>query len=380
MTKLTFFPLGNADTALVELKDGRRVLVDYANMRGTDPGDLRCDLPALLKQDLKDAGRKDYTVVAFTHLDVDHTKGASEFFHLDHAKAYQGEGRPKIETMWVPADVVTEANLTEDARVIRQEARHRLRQGSGIKVFSRPERLRWWFEKEGIRIEDRTHCIVDAGQLVGGFSLIIDGVEFFVHSPHATRSDRNELEDRNGDSLVFQARLREGAYDTDVLFAADVKHEVLAEIVRITRYHGNDDRLHWNVYKLPHHCSYLSIGPVKGADLTEPTDEIEWLCQTQGERNGFIVAPSRPIPAKGTAADLDVQPPHRQAAEYYRARVLAQRANLLVTMEEPRIAAPEPIVITITDRGAVREKSGSGGLKAAASAYAPRAGRRGRGR
>ncbi len=374
MTKLTFFPLGNADTTLVELKDGRRMLVDFADMRSTQAGDKRCDLPTFLRQDLKEAKRKDYAVVAFTHLDVDHTKGASEFFHLDHAKAYQGDGRPKIETMWVPADVVTETDLADDARMIRQEARHRLRRGSGIKVFSRPERLRWWFEKEGIRIEDRAHCIVDAGQLVGGFSLAADGVEFFVHSPHATRSDRNELEDRNGGSLVFQARFREGTYDTDVLFAADVDHEVIAEIVRITRYHDNDDRLHWNVYKLPHHCSYTAVGPVKGVDLTEPTTEIEWLCEDQGERNGFIVAPSCPIPAKGTAADVNVQPPHRQAAEYYRSRVLAQRANLLVTMEEPRIAAPEPIEIAITGRGALRERAGSGGAKAAAAAVAPRAG------
>ena len=374
MTKMTFYPLGNADTALVELKDGRRMLVDYANMRSTKADDKRCDLPTLLKQDLKAAACRDYTVVAFTHLDVDHTQGASEFFHLEHAKCYQCEGRPKIETMWVPADVVTENDLSEDARIIRQEARHRLRRGAGIKVFSRPERLRAWFEKEGIRIEDRTHCIVDAGQLVGGFSLAADGVEFFVHSPYATRSDRNELEDRNGGSLVFQARFREGAYETDVLLAADINHDVIGEIVRITKYHGNDDRLHWNVYKLPHHCSYTAIGPVKGTDVTTPTAEIEWLCEQQGERQGFIVSPSCPIPSKGSSADLDVQPPHRQAAEYYRSRVLAQRANLLVTMEEPRIATPEPIEISITDRGAVRERTGSGGTKAAAAAYAPRAG------
>jgi hypothetical protein len=69
LPQLTFYPLGCANTALVELKDGRRVLVDYAN-RWTGAGDdKRCDLPKLLKADLDAAGAKDYAVVAFTHLD-----------------------------------------------------------------------------------------------------------------------------------------------------------------------------------------------------------------------------------------------------------------------------------------------------------------------
>ncbi len=78
-----------------------------------------------------------------------------------------------------------------------------------------------------------------------------------------------------------------------------MNHEVLAEIVDITRHYGNDDRLHWNVYKLPHHCSYTAIGPDKGGDKTAPTDQVEWLCETQGERLGYVVATSTPIPSRG---------------------------------------------------------------------------------
>ena len=53
MTRLTFFPLGYADTTLVVLRDGRRMLVDFANKRSADPTDKRCDLPRLLDADLK---------------------------------------------------------------------------------------------------------------------------------------------------------------------------------------------------------------------------------------------------------------------------------------------------------------------------------------
>lgn len=374
MTQLTFYPLGNADTTLIELRDGRRMLVDYADVGTSDPDDKRCELSALLKQDMKAAGRDTYTVVAFTHLDDDHCGGAESFFWLEHAAMYQSAGRYKIETLWVPANAITEEGLDDSARIIRQEARHRLRLGRGIKVFSRPERLRDWLEDNGLTMEGRAHCFIDAGKLVDGFNVDADGVEFFVHSPHALRTDERGLEDRNGDSLVFQARFREEGADTDVLMTGDIDHTVLDEIIDITRRNDNDDRLHWNVYHLPHHCSYKALGPEKGEDKTAPTEQIRWLCETQGEPRGYIVSSSQPIPRKGTKEDENVQPPHRQAANYYKENVLEDGKHLLVTMSEPSSTNPKPIVLLITRDGAVKDTSGSGGTRAAASVVAPRAG------
>ncbi len=374
MTQITFFPLGNADTSLIRLRDGRRMLVDYADRSTGATGDRRCNLPRLLKDDLAAAGRDDYAVVAFSHLDDDHCQGAAKFFWFRHGPAYQGAGRQRIGTLWVPAGAVTEPNLKGDARVIRQEARHRLREGKGIVVFSRPEAMRDWLEAEGLDLEKLRHCFVDAGKPVQGFGLQEDGVEFFAHSPHAIRTDDRGLVDRNSDSLVFQARFREGGTDTDVLFTGDIKHGDIAEIVDVTRKHGNDGRLHWNVYRLPHHCSYTAIGPDKGTDKTEPTEQVTWLMQVQGEPNGYVISPSDPLPYKGSAEDKDDQPPHRQAAEYYKADVLADRRNLLVTMSEPSSTGPKPIVIGITGDGAVKMPFGTGGAAAAAATVAPRAG------
>ena len=375
MTKLTFFPIGKADTCLIELQDGRRMLVDFADMADkTDKEDRRCDLSALLSDDFEEAGVEEYHIVAFSHLDDDHCHFASEYFWLDHAKAYQGGDRKKIGTLWVPAGAITEEGLTGDARVIRQEARHRLKAGEGIVVFSRPERLRDWLEDNGLTVEDRADCFVNAGKIVPGLTLNADAVEVFAHSPHATRTDKNELEDRNGDSLVFQMRFREGSYYTDVLFASDVDHEVLAEIVNLTKRHENDDRLHWNIYKLPHHCSYTAIGPEKGATKTEPTEQIRWLCEEQGEAMGYVVSSSPPIPAKGSDADKDDQPPHRQAANYYREDVV-ESGHLLVTMEHPNTSAPKPIEIEIGSKGASKKALGVPASAAlVGGAAAPRAG------
>lgn len=375
MTQITFFPIGNADTSLVELKDGRRILIDFADTKGRNPKnkDKKCDLSKLLREDLEGSDFDSYHIVAFTHLDDDHCLKAPEYFWLEHAAKYQSKDRKKIDTLWVPATAITEEGMKNDGRVIRQEARHRLKEGKGIKVFSRPERLKDWLEDNGLTVDDRKNCFVDAGELVPELTLDNDKVEVFVHSPHATRTDRNGVEDRNGDSLVFQMRFEEGGYHTDVLFAADVPHEVLSEIVDITKKKKNDDRLHWNIFKLPHHCSYLSLSDTKGTDKTSPVDQLKWLFEDQGESSGYVVSSSKPIPTKGSEEDDDIQPPHRQAANYYKQDVV-NKNHLLVTMEQPNKSNPKPIVLKIGRRGAALKAFGAPAAAMLTGGAAPRAG------
>jgi hypothetical protein len=139
MPKVTFYPIGNADSCRIDLVGGEKLLFDYADMRCPgDATDTRIDLPAELRKDLDAAQRDFYEVVAFTHLDTDHIAGATEFFYLRHARRYQGAGRIKIDELWVPAFVITEEGCSDEARVIQAEARYRLKQGEGIRVFSRP--------------------------------------------------------------------------------------------------------------------------------------------------------------------------------------------------------------------------------------------------
>lgn len=97
MHRLTFYPLGNADCCLIDLANGQKILFDYADIRCEDDAeDLRIPLGEELRKNLKDANRDFFDVVAFTHLDNDHICKSSEFFHLEHAEKYQGEGRIKI--------------------------------------------------------------------------------------------------------------------------------------------------------------------------------------------------------------------------------------------------------------------------------------------
>lgn len=373
MHTVTMFPIGNADCCRIDLAGGQKILFDYANTRNADdPNDKRIDLEQELRTDLKATRRDSYDVVAFTHLDTDHFCGATEFFELRHAAKYQGKDRIKIEEMWVPAAAICEdrTDLAEEGRVIQAEARYRLKKGEGIRVFSRPRALEAWLRAQGLTLESRAHLITDAGQLVPGFSLSGQGVEFFVHSPFASRQDDGSLADRNSCSLVMQAVFEVLGRQTKLILAADTTHDAWTEIVRITKFHSRQERLEWDVFKLPHHCSYLSLGPDKGKEKTEPVEAVRWLMEEQDQLGATLVSTSDPIPTEDTD-----QPPHRQAAKYYRDN--PNGGTFVVTMEHPKVSAPEPLVITIDHRKATIRKRAVAASVAVTSVAAPRAGAHG---
>ncbi len=375
MPKITFFPVGNADTFRIDLAGGETVLFDYAARRDPDDkADKRIDLPAELRKDLKAAQRDYYDVTAFTHLDQDHYDGTTDFFWFEHDKSLQGGGRIKMAEMWVPAAVITEKLKEEESKVIQKEARHRLKQGEGILVFSRPDSLKEWLEDNDIEFDDVKHLLIDAGRTVSTFTQAKHGVEFWVHSPHAHRQNEDEVVIRNDHALVVLAAFKVGGAETNVQLFSDIKHGIIADIVDVTRAHGNEHRLEWDVFKLPHHCSYLSLGPDKGEEVTEPVENVAWLHETQGRDGGIMISTSKPIPAMGSDEDEAGQPPHRQAAKYYRGVASDKGGEFVVTMEHPKESDPKPLVIEITKDGAEVVKRAAVGAAAATAVYAPRAG------
>ncbi|MDQ3100749.1 MAG: hypothetical protein M3R08_05135, partial [Bacteroidota bacterium] len=137
---VSFYPIGCGDTTRIDLANGRKVLFDYAHMRnengrrlwyGREIDDVRCDLSNLLREDLRANGTDYYDVVAFTHMDKDHTHRADEFFYLKHSSAHQGSERIKINTLWVPAAALVEScnDLDTSAYRIQREVRYRFDQG-----------------------------------------------------------------------------------------------------------------------------------------------------------------------------------------------------------------------------------------------------------
>ena len=279
----------------------------------------------------------------------------------------------KIKELWVPAAMLLE-EATNDQQsnefvILRQEARHRLLEGKDILVFSKPEKLMDWLipklKERGLPETARDHLFIDAGSIVPGFSLDNDGVEYFCHSPFIKHSDDGDIV-RNEATLIFNVRFNADGEIYDYLAVGDTEWEVLEDIVDITRYHNNMDRLGWNLYNIPHHCSYLALSDEKGVKETEPKQKVKELL-LEGKSDAYMVSSSWPIPDHPDSYS-QTQPPHiqaRKAYERYLRKVNGRK--LLVTMEEPNASKPKPIIFEIGRYGVTWKPSAVGAAGIVAS-------------
>jgi hypothetical protein len=375
--RIIFYPVGNGDTSQIVLENGKRILMDFRHQKKTEDGSgPEVNLKARLKQELKDAKRESFDVVAFTHGDADHIENSTEFFELRHATKYQGEGRIKIDTLWVPAAMVLETATNDQQSsefvIWRQEARHRLKEGKGIRIFSKPEKLKTWFEENGLTLESRRHLITDAGQLVPEFDINTDGVEFFCHSPFIKHVDDGD-DLRNAASLIFNIRFRKDGADYDYLAVGDSEWSVLEDIVTTTKNHGNMNRLGWDLYNIPHHCSYLALSDDKGEFETVPKPLVAEILQA-GKEGAYIVSSSFPILDTKEGRE-QTQPPHIQAKKCYETyRKKTGGAKFLVTMEEPNGNKPEPLEFKVDTLGLSLVRAATSAAAIITSKPAPRAG------
>ena len=344
MHKITLFPLGNADTSLLELANGTRILIDYADMKdSTNTEDKRIDLPKELRKLLGDDDAID--VVVFTHIDTDHINGSPELFNLLHADMYQSEDRIDINEMWVPAAAIIEEGLSDDSRIIRQEARHRFKEGEGIKVFSTPGQLRDWADDQGVDLESKSHLIVNAGDTIGEFDLYADGLEMFVHSPFAYRTEDGTLIDRNKDAIALNCKFYIDG--TEVIFNtfSDLGSEEIKDIINISESYHNSDRLYWDIFKIPHHCSHKSLANETAEEFSEPDETVARLYEEYANDIPLIISSSRLI------RNEDSDPPNHQAASFYKGVVSDKSGEFKVTMGHPSTSSPKPLVIKITGGG-----------------------------
>lgn len=375
--RIVFYPVGTGDTSQIILNNGKRILMDYRHQKKTEDGSCpEINLKARLKQELKDAGRDNIDVVAFTHGDKDHIENSVEFFELKHAAKYQGDGRIKINTLWVPAAMVLEAatneQLSSEFVIWRQEARHRLKEGKGIRVFSKPEKLKDWLEENGLTLESRRHLITDAGQIAPDFDLYADGVEFFCHSPFIKHVDEGD-DLRNDASLIFNVRFHENGNNYDYLAVGDSTWSVLEDIVETTKAHGNMDRLAWDLYNIPHHCSYKALSNEKGESETTPEAGAKEILLA-GKEGGYLVSSSAPILDSREGREQSL-PPHIQAKKCYeRYLKKVDGAKFLVTMAEPNATKPEPLVFKVDHQGLSLSRAAISATSIIASKPAPRAG------
>lgn len=341
---ISFYPEGNAECVLLELGNGKRMLMDYANMHSDDSRYV----------DLADSfDNVDlFDVVMFTHPHDDHVKRASEFFYFNHAKKYQDGKRAKIKDLWISAAFLLDVNPCEDARVIRQEARYRLKEcnGNGIKIFASPNSLESWLKENDLPTDESKHPIIHAGTLLNNsMHNLGDAVSIFVHAPFSEDSD--DVKDRNEPSIVFQIAVKNFMRTTNILITGDTSHRILEKIVDRSEYADHADYLKWDLYDIPHHCSYTGLSSEQGDEITEPSENIKRLLGEYGQDNAFLVASCR---AFSDVGEGDKQPPHLEAKKAYKKYSKNSdktEKKLFVTSEYKRNGNLKPLRFKIDETG-----------------------------
>ena len=191
-----------------------------------------------------------------------------------------------------------------------------------------------------------------------------------MHSPFSrTIDDEGEEIERNEAALVVQATFEFENEDTKLILGADIDYEAWEDIVQITQSKNRDKYLEWDVFKISHHCSYTALSDEKGEEKTVPVSDVEWLFE-QGQDKAILISTSKPIPAD----DASDQPPHRQAANFYKDVTTDIKGEFKVTMEHPKESSPEPLVITIDASKATIKKRSLGGVGFMATQSSPRMG------
>lgn len=339
--KFTIYPLGNAETCLLELNNGGKVLFDYAAMKDQNSStDVRYDI----KKEL--GAIKEFDVVMFSHAHDDHTKGASEFFYLEYAEKYQSDDRAKIKDLWVSAAFLLDTSLESgsDAKIIRSEARHRLKNKAGVKIFGFPDGLSDWLEEQEIDYDDVSHLIVHAGEIMDLPDPLGDEIQIFVHAPFS--DDSEEVQDKNNPSIVLQVRVFNEERETNILITGDTPYEVLDKIVEITQSNDNEEYLNWDIYDIPHHCSYTGLNEKGEKDVRTitPTENIQWLLKQSG-KGAYLVASCDKVTE-------ETSPPHMCAKRAYE-QYSASDAKVMVTMEHipSKSTKPTPIRFEINEQG-----------------------------
>ena len=378
MHKIKFYPVGNGDTSQIILENGKRLLFDYRHVKSSeDDNGPEINLAQALRNELEEADRDYFDVVALTHGDKDHIENSTEFFWFEYKKAFQSDDRIKINELWVPAALIIENfsndELSQEIVDWRQEARHRLREGANIKVFSRPDKLKDWLEGEGLTVESRQHLIVDAGATVDTFDLDADGVEFFCHSPFVKHVDEGD-DLRNGAALIFNVRFKTDAQIYDYFCVGDSDCSVLEDIVTISEAKGNADRLEWDLYSIPHHCSHHALNSDKGEKITVPVEGVNNLL-LKGRPGSYMLCSSNEIEITPEAYEQKM-PPHIQAKNTYVAKLAeVDGCRFIATMEESPSAKPTPIVFKIESHGLyLQAAAATSGIAYVATQRTPRAG------
>ena len=375
--KIKFYPVDNGDNVLIKLDDKTTVIVDCQirdceeNTDGVTTYDVKKDLIKELNKDSKNNPYVDLFINSHPH--NDHCLGFEKNFYCGSPDNYTDSNRKNEEIiigeLWVTQRVFSN-DLCSEGGAIRREAKRRkkLYEDGSADSSKYGNRLHIIGYNEDDTTVDGLHYV--PGKMVDKFNgKTSDYLSMFIHAPFKSDLVRGKAdEDENAASIVVQMRLRtqkNGVIKSKIIIAGDADHYVFEQILEKSKKNNNEDKLEWDLFLAPHHCSWSFFNDRPYEKNTEPKDySLEFL--DYRNTGAHIIASSKKIENKKP------NPPHHSAKEEYVGKIGdAKFKNTAINKDEK---APEPLIYTIDDNGFKLEKSAIAASVGIMTSSTPRAG------
>lgn len=349
-SSITFFPVENGDTSLLQISDGKtltNLMVD-SHLCNNGSYDVQGYLLKVLptKDDIPHLD-----VFVLTHPHEDHVLGFDSFYYCGDPKEYSKYdkkiGQIIIDELWFAPKIFNHKTkeLCDDAVAFRKEAQRRIdlykskspsREDSG-------NRLRIIGATEHEELSELKEITTFAGQTLNLLNnKLFTNFRFFIYAPIKQDSDEDGI-NPNNTSIVFQA-----CFDIDgvenavkLLMGGDAECPIWERIV--TR--NDDENLEWDLFLAPHHCSWSVFSLQPYSAESKPSENVLHLLNLK-RGQAYIVASSKPI------LDNDDNPPSYKAKLLYEKKVGSNR--FLCTGEHPNEKNPTPIHFTFSSKGVVK--------------------------
>lgn len=350
---IKYYPVGNADCTLIKLDNGKTIIVDCQILADLTDGhgkqvmyDVKADLLKELKKD--GSGRPFVDLFISTHPHDDHCKGFEGNFYHGDVEDYDDKANKDeiiIEELWITPRGM-KSNLADTAAEIRKEAKRRRDLYDADTKFtgSRGNFLRIiGYDKD--KEFDSRYCYVPGKIVTNVHGSSLSWLDIFIHAPFKEDVETSKkYDDKNATSIVVQFGFKiEGytGYKSRVLMGGDAEHDIWQHIL------GNntdDEKLKWNIFLSPHHCSWTFFNDSDNKNEIKPSAEA--ILDKQIGEKAHVVASSNEI------KDDDKNPPCYEARKQYIKKLKSGSAHFLNTATYSKEAGiPQPLIFKIDGNG-----------------------------
>ena len=373
---IKYYPVGNADCTLIKLDNGKTIIVDCQILADLTDGhgkQVSFDVKADLLNELKrDANKRPFVdLFISTHPHDDHCKGFEGNFYHGDVDSYDDEKNKDqiiIEELWITPRGMKD-NLADTTVEIRKEAKRRRKLYDDDTNFkgSRGNYLRIIGYDEDKEFDSR-YCYVPGKNVTSVHGTNLSWLEIFIHAPFKVDVETSKrYDDKNATSIVVQFAFKVGnnSIKSRVLMGGDAEYEIWQHILDNN---SDEDKLKWNIFLSPHHCSW--------SFFNEPDNKKEILPCAQDILDKQIGNKAHIVASSNEIKNDDNNPPCYQAKQQYIKNLKSGSAHFLNTATHSKMGGiPQPIVFIIDETGKrLKDSAPIAGTSSIANP-APRAGK-----